>query len=324
MHLIGANRNRRRHGTEGEEQEGYFSAISDLLVGILFIFILLLTSVVVGSLDPSDDTRNLSRVLEAERERAMGLANDLAATQQALSRREHDLTATQQSLFRTERNMTAVQQALFQTERDLTVTRGRLTQMMGARTAEQARYTENKRKRAELLRRIVQTLRNKQFEVVADEEEGILRLPDSLLFESGGVQPGARGMQTLKELAEILEREVRCAVKAPDCPPGSGAFLEAVFVEGHSDDLPVRSGQHSPDFADNWRLSTRRALEAFSAMKRSSPGLEKLTDAEGRSVFAISGYAAGRQIVPNISEKAREQNRRIELRFLLANFGKAS
>ena len=47
MQPMTLKRRHRQSGTEGGEQDGYFVAISDLLTGILFIFILLLTGVVI-------------------------------------------------------------------------------------------------------------------------------------------------------------------------------------------------------------------------------------------------------------------------------------
>jgi len=162
-------------------------------------------------------------------------------------------------------------------------------------------------------------LKAQNYDVVADEEEGVLCLPDDLLFAEGNVKIGRQGGDALRLLGVLLEREIRCATTVPQgCPQEATPFLEAVFVEGHTDSNQVRPSENNRLFSNNWDLSTKRALEAFTAMTRSNPALRDLVNAEGRSIFGISGYADGRAVAPNNTSAGRERNRRIDLRFLLS------
>ncbi|CAO3379022.1 OmpA/MotB family protein [Azospirillum argentinense] len=264
---------RRRHSGESGDQDGYFVAFNDLLTGILFIFILLLTAVVLGNRNGLSDRQALETALTDER----------AKTDQ-LNRR---LTAAQGDL--------------------------------GSRQAADNTLTENKVKRAKLLDRIAEQLKTQGYTVTVDAEAGVLRLPDSLLFGSGNRKPDHTGGEALRLLGGLLEREIRCATRpTSDCPPGSSPFLEAVFVEGHTDSMPVRRDSNNPYYTDNWKLSVERALAAFSEMKKNSPSLERLANAQGRSIFGVGGYADGRAVADNESEGGRESNRRIDLRFLLS------
>ncbi|NUB27004.1 OmpA/MotB family protein [Azospirillum brasilense] len=264
---------RHRHSSESGDQEGYFVAFNDLLTGILFIFILLLTGVVLGNRNGMSDLQALEAALKEER----------AKTEQF--------------------------------NRRLTAAQGEL----GNRQAADNTLAENKVKRAKLLDRIAAKLKAHGYTVTVDAEAGVLRLPDSLLFGSGSRKPDHAGGETLRLLGGLLEREIRCATRpTSDCPLGSTPFLEAVFVEGHTDSMPVRKDSNNPYYTDNWKLSVERALAAFSEMKKSSPYLERLVNAQGRSIFGVSGYAEGRAVADNESEEGRESNRRIDLRFLLS------
>lgn len=64
-------------------------------------------------------------------------------------------------------------------------------------------------------------------------------MSDKLLFRSGSANVEAKGIEALKVLAEVLE-------KNPDID---------VLVEGHTDNIPIRNAQ----FKDNWDLSVVRA-----------------------------------------------------------------
>ncbi|CBS86074.1 OmpA/MotB family protein [Azospirillum lipoferum] len=330
MQAIRSKRGRRHSAGEAGEQDGYFASVSDLLTGILFIFILLLTGVVIDNQGADGDMLRVRNALEAERGRAEHLAHELSEAQKearTIAKRlvderdeaRREAHSAQSRLTSLDAQLSAARNDIDAARSAETTARRALSEMQDARTTEQILYTKNKQKRAELLNRIVNTMREQRFEVVAELEEGVLRLPDGLLFEKGDAKLDRRGAQALQVLAGIMEREVHCATRpSQDCPPGSSAFLEAVFIEGHSDNTQVRPGQHHPDFANNWRLSTRRALEAFSEMMKGRPNLEKLANAQGRSVFGVSGYAGGRAIADNSTEQGQEQNRRIDMRFLLS------
>lgn len=283
-------RHRAARNADGE-QDGHFVAVSDLLTGILFLFILLLTGVVIGNRGTEGDMSTLSR--------------RLADAQSDNKRLNAELALAREAVVHASAAMVEAQQRMEKVERTYAI--------------EQSRLAENKVKRAQLLRRLAAQLRSRSYDVLLDEEEGVLRLPNDLLFGSGNVRIDQQGVDALEVLGGLLEKEIRCATSVPaGCPAGSTSFLEAVFVEGHTDSNPVRSGNRNPQYSDNWKLSTQRALEAFSAMTRASPSLKLLENADGRSVFGISGYADGRAVATNSTENGRERNRRIDLRFLLS------
>lgn len=281
---------RHRAARNGDgEQDGHFVAVSDLLTGILFLFILLLTGVVIGNRATQVDVPTLSKSLADARSDNERLKAELASARE------------------TEAHIGA---AMAEAQR-------RMEQLQQTYATEQSRMAENKVKRTQMLKRLATQLRSRNYDVLLDEEEGVLRLPNDLLFGSGNARIDQQGVDALEVLGRLLEKEIRCATTLPaDCPPGSTSFLEAVFVEGHTDSNPVRSG--SPQYSDNWKLSTQRALDAFSAMTKSSPSLKMLLNVDGRSVFGISGYADGRAVSTNNTEYGRERNRRIDLRFLLS------
>ncbi len=255
------------------EDESYFVSVSDLMVGLLFLFIIIL----------------------------MAFALNFRSAEDAAQ-------ATLEALV-VERDQLALERAALAAERDrLRAERDRLAAIT---TRLMARDTE----RAELLTRIKAALRARDLEVEVDLENGILRLPESLLFASAEAELSAAGRAAIVILAEVLITHLPCYVGASatqPCPGGPLDVLEAVLIEGHTDDRPIRAAP----FADNWALSAARARNTFLALVAAAPRLDALENASGASLLGLSGYAERRPVIDDATDAARRVNRRIDLRFL--------
>ncbi|MFZ2156467.1 MAG: hypothetical protein WAV72_10140, partial [Bradyrhizobium sp.] len=75
-------------------------------------------------------------------------------------------------------------------------------------------------------------------------ENGVLRLPEQLLFVRGEFKLRDRGRDALGKLASVLSDLLPCYAKSEfispsSCPPSKGGRLEAVFIEGHTDNVPI-------------------------------------------------------------------------------------
>lgn len=132
--------------------------------------------------------------------------------------------------------------------------------------------------------------------------------------------PGGR--ESLKVLAENLAERLPCYcgrrddAQSPSCPedkfkPGR---LEAVLVEGHTDNVPIRNIM----FQDNWDLSAKRSIVTYQFLLQVSPELGAMVNTDGEPLFGVSGYAETRPVVPHEGIRAEPLNRRIDLRFILA------
>jgi len=127
-------------------------------------------------------------------------------------------------------------------------------------------------------------------------DDGKVILQGEVLFDSGSdvLREGGRTLMTDigKELASVL-------VSEPD---------QMVLVGGHTDDRPVvyrPVGQGAArHFANNWELSTARALAVAHILIGAGVPAEKLVAA---------GFGEHHPRVPNTEESNRAQNRRIEV-----------
>ena len=264
------------------EEQGYYISISDLMSGLLFIFIITL---VVFAMNLKGTQVDLSYELVKQKNEKEKLTNIV-----------HTLTNSNEI-------------------------------------------------RAQILREIQEKLKKKGFRVQVDLEHGILRLPEEILFPSGSatLQPGGKRMikvlaailaETLPEfvifeddsdnvkvVASILAEKLPAFVSgANDSNNGvhrdrsKAGMVDAIFIEGHTDDRPVSS---RCKYENNWDLSAARAIATYDYLTEMSVDLKNYLNQKRQPVFSVSGYADSRPIVPNNSAANRRHNRRIDLRFIM-------
>ena len=175
--------------------------------------------------------------------------------------------------------------------------------------------------RTGILQQVSDELAKRGVQVLVVEDYGVLRLTENeILFPSGAVEPRVEDLPHLATLGEVLETILSCYAQrninlpAPNCDNQSGrGRLEAVFIEGHTDNMPVQGGR----FEDNWVLSAQRALYTYRTLLRSRPGLATLINHRGQPLFSVSGYGDGRPVVKYALPTPEVRNRRIDLRFIM-------
>lgn len=117
--------------------------------------------------------------------------------------------------------------------------------------------------------------------------EGIaIQIDSTLLFQSGRAILDPKAIAVLAQLDSVVK-----------------PLPNKLRVEGHTDDLP-------PDglfFADNWQLSTGRALAVLEQMR---------VDGIDQSRLSAAGYGEFDNLVPNTSDANRAKNRRVDILIL--------
>ncbi|MCB2056056.1 MAG: hypothetical protein KDE35_17675 [Geminicoccaceae bacterium] len=264
--------------------ETYYVSLNDMMIGLLFLFIIILMAFALNFRTAEREAGDMLDRLGRERD---GLAA------------ERDLLAEERDLLADERDRLALRRDELE----------RVTM----------RLLDRDRLRHELLLEIRRRLAARGIDVVVEPEKGILRLPESLLFASARAELIDAGRQALAVLAEVLQATVPCYARAPraaarTCPPGASAILETVLIEGHTDDVPLSGGPHR----DNWQLSAARGVATFKTLMEMMPSLDELDNARGEKLFGVAGYERRRPVAIGADADARRQNRRIDLRFVVA------
>jgi chemotaxis protein MotB len=110
-----------------------------------------------------------------------------------------------------------------------------------------------------------------------------VQISADILFASGMAEPAPAAVPVLANLAEALK-----------------PWPNAVQVEGHTDDVAVRSGA----FRSNWELSGARAGSVVRLFTEHGVNPQRL---------AVVGYGQYRPLQPNTSATGRNANRRVAI-----------
>ena len=140
--------------------------------------------------------------------------------------------------------------------------------------------------------------------------QGVITISGKGLFGSGRSDlesvSGAKDKVSL--IAQTLESQIVCFAVSDEyevaydtCNPAR-IFVEAVFIEGHTDNDPFSSGGQ---IANNWDLSTKRATAIVQILSENEAINPESLTAAGRGEFA--------PIASNETVEGKAKNRRIEV-----------
>ena len=152
-----------------------------------------------------------------------------------------------------------------------------------------SRVQELQRFRSEFFGRLRDVLKGRDdVEIVGDR----FVFQSEVLFAQGQAEIAAEGQDQLAKLA------VAFADIATKIPQDINWVLQ---VDGHTDDVPIRAGR----YADNWDLSTERALSVVRFLNQQGLPANRL---------AAAGYGEFQPLDAADNDDARRKNRRIELK----------
>lgn len=289
-----------RHSNMEQEEagEGYFASISDLMVGILFIFLLMLAVFAINyaSEDKDQRIRDLESqvlTLTAERDKLI------------LQIRDRDVEISKLSI--------AVEELVVDRNRLRDGLAELIKQLEGVSFSLEGAQGRPERIRQELLLTLKGDLDKRGVEVDVESAPGILRLSSEGLFELDRDEFTSRGREKaivlLDRMAALLPCYSTSVQRAPECVTPQPIF-ETILIEGHTDTRP------SDRRGGNWTLSTDRARAFLELMTGPALALRDLRNASGQPMLGLAGYGDSRPR-PGI-EGADARNRRIEIRFILS------
>lgn len=244
-----------------DEGAGYLVSVSDIMAGLLFIFIITLVAFVIHFQSAAQETQRLAEIKRQE-ERVL-------------------------------KEQTRVKSLLIE------------------------RLTNNRAVREQLLSEIERELALKGVTVKVDMNHGVLRLTqDTVRFASASAELEERPKRNLELIADVLDTLLPCyangGIVERKCDPRTAGKLEAVFIEGHTDNVPLGS----PDWT-NWDLSAKRAISTYHHMLKHAPRLGALANRAGEPLFSVAGYADQRPLFHYDKPTHDVRNRRIDIRFIM-------
>jgi chemotaxis protein MotB len=276
-----------------EGEESYFVSMTDIMVGMLFVFIILLMYFVFRIQTTSEPMVPVSehQAVINERDKATSQVKELEAEIERLRKNP---------LERYLKLADAARENIL----------NELKSSMGA----------------------VKGIKNEDVKIIP--EQGILRLSGDVLFPKGvsTIVPGTPSDNAIKVLAGALYKVLPCFSLGPEsnanrtCNPNA-AFIDAVFIEGHTDNVPI-TGVLEGSITDNLSLSARRAINTMQAVYLHQPQLKQMFSispsqaglqlGEGSSpLINAAAFGDTRPVAPNDSDEGKKNNRRIDLRVLM-------
>jgi flagellar motor protein MotB len=120
-------------------------------------------------------------------------------------------------------------------------------------------------------------------------KEGTL-LATGFSFETGGSKLEADSVKEVLKLAEVLNER-----------------KGAVYVDGHTDNVPVKNVETKKRYVDNLGLSLARAAAVARVLTEAKIPAERLV---------VRGFGSSRPIASNKTAAGRAKNRRVEVRLV--------
>lgn len=151
--------------------------------------------------------------------------------------------------------------------------------------------------------------------IQVDRENGVISLPEDVLFDLGSAQLKPQGVSALGAAVIRLSKILPCYVANQrsklDCEASNpfGHEIDTIFIEGHTDNVPMRRVGYS-----NIKLSLDRA-EAVKAALVQGTALDEYRNKSGQPMFSYSAYADSRPL--RGLDPSDGRNRRVDLRIVL-------
>lgn len=177
-----------------------------------------------------------------------------------------------------------------------------------------AQVKKAEEERESLVTEIQQELANEGIQVLINDSTSVITIPErQLKFVSAkyDLPEDENTRYVVRTIGEVLYGALTKGDRK--------SYLDTIFVEGHTDCVPY----YNLKIKHNWGLSTFRAIAVWEYWTSDEGDLQlpldRLTNASGRRLFSVSGYADTRPLPETVCDKTDDaelsKNRRIDLRF---------
>lgn len=221
------------------------------------------------------------KMISGNNEESKKLISNLQKNQEELQAKEDGLKKTQADLATKEQELKQKQVQFDQTNAKLKEREKRVKELEHVLQQKDSAVAALRKTVADAL------LNFKESGLTVEQRNGkvYVSLEERLLFASGSTAIDKKGVEALKQLAKVLEKNLDINV----------------MIEGHTDDVPVAGGVYK----DNWDLSVLRATSIVRILTQDGKLDPKRLTAAGRGEFI--------PVDPAKTTEARKKNRRTEI-----------
>lgn len=277
-----------------EQEEGgpdYFASMTDMVVGVLFVFIIMVAYFAFQI--SNEDSVPLS-LYEAELEKNKALVVEV-------DRLELKVEVLEEEVLR-------------------------LMQLLKEKDPVVAYIESAAAARDDIVNDVIKDLRNHDIDAKS-YQNGVITISGKGLFANSRSDLASvfGAEQRVEKLSNILVDRISCNVLGTkliradynDCNP-SHAFIESIYIEGHTDNVPITNGRVLRDGSrNNLELSARRATNTYGKMVFYRQDALQMTNPAKQQVLSVAAYGKQRPIDGNETRSGRQNNRRIDIRFVM-------
>lgn len=288
-----SRRSRQQSGKSPDSENPYWVSFSDIMAGLLVIFILALVTLMIQQKLRTEELSDAITQAKKTEDRAKE-AETRAQIAELLAQQAKDVATDAEEMLEIE---TAKNKNL------------RYEIVAGVK-----RLSEIEKIRIEIVTEIATELERRGVKVIVSENSSAFHIPEETLsFETAKWDIPHRNKNGLRLIGDILHAAITKNDRLN--------YIDTIFVEGHTDSVPLERNM------GNWGLSTYRAISVWNyweAQQSAAKLLCQLKNHEGHPAFSVSGYGDTRRLIPNdIQEADRRKNRRIDVRFTMKSLQKS-
>lgn len=326
-----------RNLLEGEENNSHFMSISDLMTGLLFVFIITLVGYLLVYQNSLDKEEKVPKSLY---DQAIDQLNSVEIKLSKALEKIEDLEGRNRELVAQVATLNAERTELLKKNQELEKELEKLKQLVAGLTAEELIELKKPKGKLPLILRLeallaemssakpTQAILQEVFEeaekaelnFVLDRKNAVLVLdPERLSFSFArdsniGTYSNRSAYKYVDDVARLLEKVLPCYLESPPSSCRNRSYantLDLVLIEGHGTE---RIGV--PGFGEAIPLeSVGNALRFHHDLVTKNDSIDSLKNVAGNSIFSVTGHGSSRLLDKENENSYR--NRRIELRFVM-------
>jgi len=184
---------------------------------------------------------------------------------------------------------------------------------------------ESAQARDNIVESVVDELRDAGIDAQANTQQGVVTISGEGLFLSSrsDLESKEGAVEKVNAISNAILRNIECfalngkELTAPSCG-GPGALLESVYIEGHTDKVPIPEGRTLLDGSrTNLELSARRASNTYEQVVKHNENIVEFRNPAGQQILSVAAYGPQRPIDDADTNEAYAKNRRIDIRFVM-------
>lgn len=271
-------RSLRSSSVKVDEENPYWVSFSDLMSGLLVIFILASVALII-------------QITEAKVE----FEQEMIEKREQLKKEQDAVKSLQSEVSKLKEELRLAQLKIQKDIDEL-------------KNAERARY--------EILQEVKQQLARQNIAVDIVDNDTVLRIPETTLTFAPNSYDLPDNTQLREAVAAIglaLHRAVLQPFSLAESNVKRFEYLDTIFIEGHTDSRPTNRIKGNWGLSTFRSISL---WEFWEDSLKASPAFGDMENSKGQKLFSVSGYASSRRL--QLDEETADQrrvNRRIDIRF---------